>query len=371
MTSTASPEATPRRRRLGARAATEHVFRTADGRRLTLLHVDREVDHGVDHVVDHGIDHERTPRKGPVLLVHGAGVRAHIFAAPVATTVVDALVEAGYDVWLENWRASIDVPASEWTLDEAAAFDHPAAVDEVLRLTGAETLQAVVHCQGSTSFVLSAVAGLLPRVTTVVSNAVSLHPVVPRISAVKGRWAVPLIARLTPYMDPQWGRDVPGAVPTLFRRAVRLTHHECTNDVCRMVSFTYGTGFPTLWSHDTISDATHDWLSDEFAAVPVSFFQQMNRCIRRGHLVTTGRFAELPSSTVAAPPATDARFVFLAGADNRCFLPEGQVRSFEFFDAHRPDVHSLHVLEGYGHLDVFMGDGAATDVFPIIVEELE
>src|SRR5215210_8976884 len=104
------------------------------------------------------------PTKGPALLVHGAGVRANIYRAPVSRTLVDVLVEEGYDVWLENWRASIDIPRNEWTLDEAAVLDHPRAVEKVVEETGAEHVQAVIHCQGSTSFMMSAVAGLVPRV---------------------------------------------------------------------------------------------------------------------------------------------------------------------------------------------------------------
>ena len=96
------------------------------------------------------------------MLVRGAGVRANIFRAPVETNVVDVLVAEGYDGWLENWRASIDVAPNRWTLDQAAAYDHPAAVEKVLAETGAETMQAIIHCQGSTSFAMSAVAGLVP-----------------------------------------------------------------------------------------------------------------------------------------------------------------------------------------------------------------
>src|SRR5207302_98070 len=50
------------------------------------------------------------PAKGPVLLVHGAGVRANIFRAPSSRNLVQLLVDEGWDVWLENWRASIDIP---------------------------------------------------------------------------------------------------------------------------------------------------------------------------------------------------------------------------------------------------------------------
>ena len=80
---------------------------------------------------------EHEPSRGPVLLVHGAGVRANIFRAPVGTSVVDALVAQGYDVWLEDWRASIDLPPNDWTLDQAARHDHPAAVRTVVAETGA------------------------------------------------------------------------------------------------------------------------------------------------------------------------------------------------------------------------------------------
>ena len=66
---------------------------------------------------------ESAPTRGPLILVHGAGVRANIFRAPIDQPLVDLLVADGYDVWLENWRASLDLKASQWTLDQAAAFD--------------------------------------------------------------------------------------------------------------------------------------------------------------------------------------------------------------------------------------------------------
>ena len=153
-------------------------FRTRDGFEANLINVQGQ----------------GKPEKGPVLLVHGAGVRANIFRAPSGGTIVDALVDAGYDVWLENWRASIDFAPNEWTLDQAAVYDHPAAVETVVGETGAEEVKAIIHCQGSTSFMMSAVAGLVPQVKTVITNAVTLHPKIPRWSRVKIGYAVPLVA---------------------------------------------------------------------------------------------------------------------------------------------------------------------------------
>ena len=75
--------------------------------------------------------------------------------------------------------------------------------------------------------------------------------------------------------------------------------------------------------------------------------------------------------SASRPPDTDARFVFLAGQHNHCFLPESQTATFDYFEKHRPGYHALHVLPDYGHLDVFIGKQAATDVFPLILAALD
>jgi pimeloyl-ACP methyl ester carboxylesterase len=311
------------------------------------------------------------PEKGPVLLVHGAGVRANIFRAPSGGTIVDALVDAGYDVWLENWRASIDFEPNEWTLDQAAVHDHPAAVETVTRETGADEVKAIIHCQGSTSFMMSAVAGLVPQVKTVITNAVTLHPVIPRWSRFKIGYGIPLVGHLTHYLNPQWGVNAPGVTPKVLNGIVQVLHHECSNPVCKQVSFTYGSGFPALWKHENLNSETHEWLRNEFAHVPMTFFEQMRKCVSAGRLLAAEYHDELPRDFVAQPPRTDARFVFFAGSENRCFLPESQVETYRWFDNHKPGKHALHQLDGYSHLDVFMGKDASRDVFPLMINELE
>src|SRR5260370_13026083 len=87
-------------------------FQASDGFKCNLIHITGQV----------------PPRKGPVMLVHGAGVRANLFRAPVETTLVDVLIGSGYDVWLENWPASIDLHPNLSTPDQATLFDHPQPV---------------------------------------------------------------------------------------------------------------------------------------------------------------------------------------------------------------------------------------------------
>lgn len=312
----------------------------------------------------------RSPRKCPVILVHGAGVRSNIFHAPVAKSIVDVLIEAGYDVWLENWRSSIDFPPNLWTLDQAALYDHPKAVQTIINETGVQQIKAIIHCQGSTSFMMSAIAGLVPEVTTIVSNAVSLHPVVTGWSKFKLQFLVPIVKLMSDYLNPHWGVDAPNFPAKLITFLVNLTHHECNNAVCKQVSFTYGSGFPALWSHENLNDETHEWLKEEFGAVPLRFFSQIIRCIRQGHLISVEDLSGLPGDFVESAPKTNARFAFFAGEDNLCFLPVSQSKTYQYFSALRSDFHTLHRIPGYGHLDIFMGKNAAEDVFPLIIQEL-
>jgi hypothetical protein len=217
---------------------------------------------------------------------------------------------------------------------------------------------------------MSAVAGLVPEVKTIVANAVTLHPVIPRPSRIKIKYLVPIVAKLTPYMNPQWALDAPTATAKALALMIRITHHECDNAVCKAASFTYGTGFPTLWRHENLNEATHEWVKQEFAHVPLSFFLQMARCVEAGRLLAVEGRPELPRDFTAQAPQTDARFALFAGRRNVCFLPESQERTFEFLEERQAGRHRLVELPEYGHLDVFMGKRAARDVFPLMLEEL-
>ncbi|MBS1630895.1 MAG: esterase [Bacteroidetes bacterium] len=309
----------------------------------------------------------RDATKGPVLLVHGAGVRGNIFNPPNDTNLIGVLKNEGYDVWLENWRGSMLCGANEWNLDLAGRNDHPAAVEEVCRQTGASKIKAVIHCQGSTSFMISAVLGLVPQVEAIVSNAVSLHPVIPSWSLFKLNWFLPFIKPATKYLNPHWGDDAPDMTAKFIRDIVMLSHHEDDTKVGKMVSFVYGAGHAALWELPNLSEATKQWIRSEFGPVPIRFFEQIRRCVKQGHLVS----ADGALDYTASKPRTDARVAFLAGKKNKCFRSESQVRSFRYFDGLRGGYHSLHEWEDYSHLDIFLGKEAARDVFPTIVKELQ
>ncbi|WP_243074814.1 alpha/beta hydrolase [Microbacterium sp. SS28] len=331
-----------------------HFFQADDGVPLTLIRV-----RGPEQ-----------PTKGPVLLVHGAGMRAESFRPPATRSLVDLLLEDGWDVWLFNWRGSIDLTPLPWTLDDVARSDHPAAVRYITAATGASSIKAIAHCQGSTSLSMAVVAGLVPEIDLVVANSVSLHPRVPRFSKVKLRVLRPLLQGHSAYVDIAWGDGPERGFGKITRSTVRLWHAECRNGSCNMASFALGSGHPALWSHRNLDAATHEWLGTEFGKIPLSLYTQVARSERAGHIVSIRRLPGLPVHYSASAPQSQARFALYTGADNRAFLPASQKATYAYLQRHQPGRHSLQVIPGYGHADVFVGHRAHIDVFPSMLERL-
>jgi hypothetical protein len=312
----------------------------------------------------------------PVLLSHGAGLRAQLFyGQPSGHSLAEALLDEGYDVWIQNWRGSIDFPPRDYTLDEVAKYDHPAAVDAVLKRSKASELKAVVHCQGSISFTMAAAAGLLPKeVTHVVSSAVSLHVRITPRSRAKQLLMLPVADALLDGEDAQWGIRSPSLPANGLAAAARLARREpeCGNPVCAMANYMYGTGRDVLLRHKNVEPDVHAWLGRELGYTPFRLIKQLVKSVGAGHVVPATQQPRLPPNYyVAEAPDTTAAFTFLVGSENRMFLPEGQRLTFKHFESHAPDRHRLFTLDGFGHLDTIVGGPAAGEPLERILAGLE
>lgn len=385
--------------------AHKYLFRTGDNRECRLYNLRLA---------------KKAPTEGPLLMVAGVGVRANIFRPPGQVTLVDLLLEEGYDVWLLDWRACIEwggnppewpvnragpwfdagpiadikelsshppwptdvadeTPPEKlrWCLDHAALYDHPYAVRAITEITGDPTIKAVVHCLGSIGFMMAAVNGLLPQVTRIVSNAVSLHPVVPWWTDLKCRMSRSFVSQLVAYLDSQWGttEPAPNWLVQLVLMLMQWGHFECMNLVCKLASFSYGVGVPTLpvlWRHENLTPEVHRWLKTEFGKVLMEMFKQLERSWRHGNMLRLADLKGLPEDYAAEPPKIgNMRIAFFAGELNVCWLKESQERSFDYFNSYRRNHHSLHILPGYSHLDMFIGKNTAKDVFPLMLDALK
>jgi choline dehydrogenase-like flavoprotein len=315
--------------------------------------------------------------KGPVLLVHGAGVWSGMFMLPtIAENFVQYLVRHGYDTWLLDWRASIELPLRQFSLDDAAEHDMPAAVRKVRELTGADSVQAVAHCAGSATFFMSMAAGHLPDVRNVVASQVALHHKVPPITALKAMLRVPEALDVAlDYLSPDEDPKHP-LFQVAFGSMSDLLHMECDSTVCHRLSFMYG----HLYRHARLNRETHDRLDEQFGKCNLQTFRHLAQMARAGHAVRYdyGREENLRRYGQAEPPsylqAEHLRrpITFVSGEQNQTYLPTSTEQTYQWLrEANGDRYYQRKVLEGYGHLDTFMGSTAATDTYPVLLEALE
>jgi hypothetical protein len=311
------------------------------------------------------------PGARPVLLIGGLAMRANgLYDTPSRPSLVDALVEAGYDVWVENWRTSPDLPTRDYTLDHVAVYDHPKAVSKVCETTDRDELDAVAHCMGSASLTMSVLAGLVPQLRRIVSTSVSLHIDLDRLSRVRLATLVPVASRVLRGTDPQWAARAPSAAAAGLARWGRFVCRTYPNPLNALTTYVFGGKPEALWQRANLDEETLHWLGREFGYVPFSFFRQLRRCSDVGHLVPVEDLPELDVRLDRTPPPEQTRFTFIVGSENRFLLPGGQRRTYEHFARLQPGKHEWVAVPGYGHFDLYAGRNAQRDVFPRILTAL-
>jgi pimeloyl-ACP methyl ester carboxylesterase len=314
--------------------------------------------------------------QGPVLLVHGAGVRAEMFALPtIGTHFADYLAQHGYDVWLLDWRASIAMPPQEFTLDDAAQHDMPAAVAAVQEHTGQDSIQAVVHCAGANAFFMAMAEGRLPTVRTLVASQVALHLVTPPVSTLKSRLRVAAALKNlgVRYMTP--ASDSGQRALQTAMAALSSVHLQCGSTYCHRLTFIYG----HLYRHTQLNEATHDRLDEQFGRCSIMALEHLSQMVTVGHArkfdhgaeENLRRYGSRTPPSYLDPQHFRIPITFLSGSRNRTYLPVSTQRTFDWLvAAHGPHLYTRHVVDGYGHLDTFMGARAATDTYPLMLQAL-
>jgi cholesterol oxidase len=347
------PGAPPRKRRpLRAPLPEIHFVRAGDGAELRLTRY-------------------RGGAKGPVVLAHGLGVSSLIFRIDtIETNLVEFLAANGYDVWLLDFRASIELPASlgQFSGDDVARFDYPAAVAKVRELTGAAAVDMVVHCFGATTFFMAMLAGL-GGVRSAVASQIGPHVVAPALTRIKSGLHTPELLRTLGFQSLTAAASQQADWPErLYDAALRLwpvpPGEQCTSATCRRISFLYA----PLYEHGQLDAATHGALHEMFGVANVASFDHLALLVRRGQLVdAAGGDVYMPHFERLRIPIT-----FLHGAENACFLPESTARSFDALRAaNGTALYRRHVIPGYGHIDCIFGRSAARDVYPFVLEHLE
>ncbi|GLR79045.1 FAD-binding protein (plasmid) [Azospirillum oryzae] len=343
-----------KRRGLRACAPEVHVAETRDGKKLLLTQY-------------------KGGTKGPVILTHGLGVSSLIFTVDtIDTNLLEYLFAAGYDCWLLDYRASVALPYCEegFTADTVATHDFEAAVQRVLALTGAASVQMVAHCFGSMTFFMAMLNGLC-GVRSAVASQIAADADVPwfpqrllahmRAADLMRLVGVRVLDARASTTRGWMGRMVDRTIGLVYPFRPEDRSHSLTS---RRITALYG----QLYQLDRLNQATFDALPEMFGVANIDAFVHLGRIARAGHVVDAhGEERYLPNIRRLKLPIT-----FLHGSLNHCFAPTGTQRTMERLTAaNGHEWYERHVIDGYGHIDCIFGKEAATAVYPLILRHLD
>jgi cholesterol oxidase len=308
--------------------------------------------------------------KGPLVCAPGFSNTSLVFAWDgIETNWVEFFTGHGYDVWLFDYRASPDLPASrtQFTLDEVALHDWPAAIEYVGRETGADSVQALGHCLGSATGFMALLAGRLNAVRQFVGSQVMPFVEVSELARMKAALKLDrLFARGgVQGVDTDTGRNtMERVVDELLRLSPMPPDWRSLGPVCRRIHAIYGPVMnPAQINRDT-RDAL-DWI---FGYGNITTLGHIRQLIRKRRLVdANGGDVYLPNVA-----RLQARIVLMQGNENELFLSKGSAETERWIqENHGRDACTRLVFPEYAHLDCFIGRDAAQDVFPSVVKALD
>ena len=312
----------------------------------------------------------RAGDKGPVMLASGFGMSSHSFLTPtIEQNLTEFLAECGYDVWLFDYRAGIDLPSAgtECTIDDIARDDWPTAVKKVQEETGREDVQAFGHCVGSVSLQM-AILGGLQGIRTAVCAQFPVHPASSVFNMVKAQiHSADVLGSLgVDRVAPDTRPSLRDEMLDIALRALPMPAEEhCDQAVCRWINAVYG----CTHRHAQLNDATHRAINDMFGFGNIETMEHLSLMLRKGHAVThTGGMDYFDHPERMA----GTRLLLLQGMSNYIFHPVGSFRTWRWLRSQNPQGdYQRKELPGYAHLDAIVGARAAIDVYPLIAEFLD
>ncbi|MBP2473618.1 cholesterol oxidase [Crossiella equi] len=341
-----------------------HPFTTEDGLGLSLLRFLRAESQDV------------------VLLIPGLTQSSDMFIMPEHRNLVSYLLDNGFgDVWSLDGRMSNRHPYNHtmhrYTFDDVAHWDNVHAVETIRRAIGPDRrLHVISHCMGALTFLMSLTAGVVEGVSSVVANSVALTPNLPRYSAVKLAVAPELFeyAAGFEYIDPRWGEAPRFTRGWLFAKLISAVHHECDESACHILSHAWGSGWPALYRHENLLEVTHRRLGDLCGATGAHYWRHVRKMYMAGRAVKYDpkdeRHEELPNDYLSNAVNLDMPILLTTGDTNNCFGDSNEV-CYRKLEKMTPGRHEFRILPGYGHLDPFIGENAAMDVFPHLLDFLK
>ena len=324
----------------------------------------------IDFVASDGtallMHHTSGGTRGPVVITPGTAMTALSYCIDtVPQNLVEFLVARGFDLWLVDWRTSplLEAHTRPYTLDDVAHYDWPAAISEVRRRTGSAKVSVLAHCLSSPCFLLSLLRGYTDReqIASFIASQVALHLQMTPIGALKLKTRMD---RLLPsgemmHQKPEQKTGELADVAVSILSHILPKSYSCDNPACSRHRATFG----DLIFHSRVNAPTHAIMGDLIPECLTAFLKDVAIWARRDNILTDEDRRHLDRLQL---PIT-----FISGAENQMFVPQGTEQSFNLLcEANGPNNYRRNVYQDFGHLDCYIGEGAATAIWPDLARAL-
>lgn len=290
----------------------------------------------------------RHPADGPpVMVVHGISANHRSWDLTPERSLAVALQAAGYDAWLLDLRghgaAHVDTTGKEqrsgWTMEDYGRYDIPAAIDHIRAETGAEKVGYVGHSMG----------GMVGAIYNSIHGDDALAAMV-------------VVASPVDFGDPDRLLEVAsGLVRTTA--VIRVVPAPAVSRMSQPLKQLPLHADEMLWSESNMQDI--EARNEMMRAVPSPMTRrelaELGGVLRSGALPAADALSELsvPLRVIAgradrvAPVDRVQPFYTRAGSLEKDYILASRSNGF----AH-----------DYGHVDLVLGDAAAAEIYPRIVE---
>ncbi|KAF2741804.1 FAD/NAD(P)-binding domain-containing protein [Sporormia fimetaria CBS 119925] len=315
--------------------------------------------------------------KMPVLLIPGASVDDQIYSLPtIPVNAIEYFTSKGHVCYVPTPRFGMSPYATKGYTAYDARQDVAAAMRYVREAHKGRKFYVVCHCLGAIATSMALLDGSVPsewiKGMTVSQAFFKLQfGAVNSLKLLAGPKVLPNLYQLLagPWFPTSNSPDS-SFIQSLIDQMLRLypvgdRAEICDSIVCHRGSLAFG----RLWTHDKLNRATHEHLGNFFGGLHMNFLSHLTT-MGHGHNVCDNTFNSLVTDE-NLKRFRGLKILFISGGANVVFDPVTTSMNYDVLrEKFGTGDYKRFVVDGYGHLDTWMGKRSFLDVYPEVLEHI-
>ncbi|CAG8962220.1 hypothetical protein HYFRA_00005273 [Hymenoscyphus fraxineus] len=314
-----------------------------------------------------------------LFMIPGASVDHQIFALPtIEVNAVNYFTQAGYRVFVTVHRiCQLKIAEDRWTTFDSR-LDIRACFEKIRAEYGKEKVYTIAHCMGSVAYACGLLDGTIPAdwVLGISCSQVFFNPIWSALNMAKVLVGPIPFDKIYKMFGGNWFSCQSTKDDSYFQQFINQllrfypdTRKEiCNNVSCHRCSLVFG----RLWNHRNLNESTHRQINRFFGGVNMTLLNTLMQMGRRGFVTTNGPLFDNLTTDENLKRLKGIPVMLFSGSDNAVLTPESTEKSYGILrDTFGAKNYERHVVQGYGHLDCWMGREAYKDVYPMVREQVD